>query len=84
VRAELWLRAETPEETELLETLINIHFQTYLQDFLEEEMEKTGLRTEVKLPEIVYINHYGKGKVIKEVRQGYGDLLSEMRGTVET
>jgi hypothetical protein len=76
MRAELYLKAETDEDEKQLEDWAGIHFQTLIQDFLEEEcLGKLGLDP-VALPDVYYLNQ--KGVLMHSVRQGYkGDSLAQ-------
>ena len=68
MKAELYLKAECDEDEEQISDWIALHFQTYVQDFLESDADDSGREITVKLPDMIY---KGKnGNIIKEVRQG--------------
>jgi hypothetical protein len=74
MRAELYLKAEDAEEEEVLLKWKAVHFQTELQDFLEEESDGVGVG--VRLPDIIYVGR--NGRIIAETRQGYVDTLAAL------
>lgn len=75
MKAILYLKAENAEDEALIQTMGYCHFQTYVQDFLEDEADMLGYGSVVGLPDIVYIDK--DGVTMRKVLQGtdYGFKL---------
>lgn len=78
MKAILFLKADTEEDEELMQAMLACHFQTNLQDFLEDEAYAwSENEIIVSLPGMTYIDR--EGNIIGEVLQDDGPILSEMR-----
>ena len=66
MKATVYLKAETEEDEEALKTFISCHFQTHIQDFLEEEADMWDHQEVVcSIPDVTYTDRNGNEIVHK-------------------